>query len=54
MKREAGPGETLLLTHIAEVISNTPGEVDHVLSVPAASVAVGSTEIGQVGSVTWL
>lgn len=53
IKREATPGATLLRTHIAEAISVTPGEVDHVLTTPAADIVLTDAQLGTFGSITW-
>lgn len=52
--REAVPGATLLLTHIAEAISTTPGELDHAITFPAADVPISTAQLGTYGGVTWL
>lgn len=41
-RREAEPGETLLLSHINEAISTAAGESDHVLVTPAANVTAST------------
>lgn len=51
--REAEPGGTLLLSHIAEAISSSTGENDHVLTVPAADVVAPTGELVQLGAITW-
>jgi uncharacterized phage protein gp47/JayE len=51
---EGGPGETLLLTHVRAVISNTPGETNHVLSAPVADVVMAANEVAVPGVFTWL
>lgn len=52
--REAGLGETLLLTHIAEAISSTTGEVDHDLLGPTADVLAEPNELLTFGGCQWL
>ncbi|QXI52364.1 baseplate J/gp47 family protein [Pseudomonas alvandae] len=52
--REAGLGETLLLSHIAEAISSATGETDHKLSAPVADVAAASNQLLTFGGCTWL
>lgn len=52
--REAGLGETLLLTHIAEAISGSAGETDHQLIAPSANVAPAANQLLTFGGVTWL
>lgn len=54
LRREAEPGGTLLLTHIAEAISIAAGETDHVLTAPAANVAHATGEIATFGVITWV
>ena len=51
---EGGPGETLRITHVGNTISNTPGETDHVLSVPAGDVLLGASQVAVMGVITWL
>ncbi len=51
---EGGPGETLRITHVRNTISNTPGETDHVLSVPAGDVLLGAIQVAVPGVMTWL
>ncbi|APC15659.1 baseplate J protein [Pseudomonas frederiksbergensis] len=52
--REAGLGDTLLLTHIAEAISSATGESDHKLVAPAADVTAGSNQLLTFGGCVWL
>ncbi|MNL23776.1 Baseplate J-like protein [compost metagenome] len=51
---EGGPGETLRITHVRNTISNTPGETDHTLSLPAADVLLGANQVAVPGVITWL
>jgi len=51
--REAGLGDTLLLTHIAEAISSATGETDHRLSFPAVNQVPASNELLTYGGVLW-
>ncbi|MBX8536941.1 baseplate J/gp47 family protein [Pseudomonas cichorii] len=51
--REAGLGETLLLTHIAEAISGATGEADHVLLSPTANVQAAANELLTFGGILW-
>lgn len=53
-QREAGLGETLLLTHIAEAISSSSGETDHDLIVPVADVVPATNQLLTFGGITWL
>ncbi len=50
---EGGPTETLFRSRISEVISRATGEERHVLTVPAADVAMASNELAQLGTVTF-
>ncbi|OLF55422.1 baseplate J/gp47 family protein [Pseudomonas chlororaphis] len=52
--REAGLGETLLLTHIAEAISGSTGETDHKLLAPVADVVAGPNQLLTFGGIAWL
>lgn len=52
--REAGLGETLLLTHIAEAISTATGETDHKLTSPLADVTAATNQLLVFGGITWL
>lgn len=52
--REAAPGATILRTHVAEAISTAAGEVDHVLTVPAANILHTSAQMPTMGVITWL
>lgn len=52
--REAGLGDTLLLTHIREAISGTSGETDHDLTAPTDDVAAATNQILTFGGITWL
>ena len=52
--REAGLGDALLLTHIAEAISRSTGETDHKLIAPAANVAAAANQLLTYGGCTWL
>ncbi|WP_218580146.1 baseplate J/gp47 family protein [Pseudomonas sp. 8Z] len=54
LRREAEPGGTILRTHIAEAISTTVGETDHVLQSPVANVVHAAGEMAVFGSITWL
>ena len=52
--REAGLGETLLLTHIAESISSASGEQDHLLVSPSADVPAATNQLLTFGGCVWL
>lgn len=52
--REAGLGETLLLTHIAEAISSATGENDHKLMAPSADVPAANNQLLTFGGCVWL
>ncbi len=53
IRREAGPGATLLLSHVREAISTAPGETDHTLVIPFADTPIASGALGTLGTVTW-
>lgn len=52
--REAGLGETLLITHIAEAISGATGETDHQLVAPVANVTAETNQLLTFGGIQWL
>jgi len=52
--REAGLGESLLLTHIAEAISSSSGETDHKLISPVADVPAATNQLLTYGGCVWL
>lgn len=53
LDRESKPSGSILLSHVHEVISTTPGEQDHVLVTPNANIAIGAGQIARLGEVTW-
>lgn len=53
-EREAGLGDTLLISHIREAISGAAGETDHSLTLPAANVPAAANELLTFGGITWL
>jgi uncharacterized phage protein gp47/JayE len=53
-RREAGLGDGLLLTHIAEAISGSTGERDHKLIAPAADVPAATNQLLIFGGCVWL
>ncbi|MFK0090637.1 baseplate J/gp47 family protein [Pseudomonas sp. NPDC090755] len=52
--REAGLGDTLLISHIRETISGANGEHDHVLVSPAADVVPAANQLLTYGGCVWL
>ncbi|HEX4550810.1 baseplate J/gp47 family protein [Pseudomonas sp.] len=52
--REAGLGETLLLSHIGEAISSATGETDHRLDTPSADVTAAENQLLTFGGIEWL
>jgi len=54
LRREAEPGETLLISHIREAISTATDEYDHVLVSPAANVVYTTGQMAVFGAITWL
>lgn len=53
-QREAGLGDTLLITHIRAAVSGSPGETDHLLTTPVADVVAATNQILTLGVITWL
>ena len=52
--REAGLGQTLLLSHIREAISSATGEHDHRLQAPQADVPASNNQLLVFGGCEWL
>jgi uncharacterized phage protein gp47/JayE len=52
-ERESALGATLLHTHMAQAISNTEGEHDHVMHAPVDDVVPGAVELLVYGGVQW-
>lgn len=52
--REAGLGDALLLTHIAEAISGSTGETDHKLLAPVTDVPAAANQLLTFGGCVWL
>lgn len=52
-EREAGLGDTLLISHIREAISSAQGEVDNVVGSPVNDVTARPNELLTVGAITW-
>lgn len=58
IRREAAPGSTLLVSHLREAISTTPGETDHELQliddeVPG-DLEIDASELGILGEIVWV
>lgn len=53
MLRDGVPDGKVYLSRISEAISLATGEVAHQLRAPVADVALGSTELPVVGTITW-
>ncbi len=51
--REAGLGDTLLISHIREAISSATGESDHVLASPSANVQAAVNQLLTFGGCVW-
>lgn len=51
--REAEPGGVVLLSHLREAVTSTPGIVDNVLVLPTADVEAGAGELVELGTITW-
>ncbi|MDD0972444.1 baseplate J/gp47 family protein [Pseudomonas fontis] len=52
--REAGLGESLLLSHIHEAISGAAGELDHRLDYPSTDVPAAANQLLTYGGCQWL
>ncbi len=52
--REAGLGDTLLISHLREAISSATGETDHELLAPVADVPAASNQLLTFGGCLWL
>jgi len=52
--REAGLGETLLISHIREAVSGSAGETDHQLITPLTDRVAAVNELRTFGGITWL
>jgi uncharacterized phage protein gp47/JayE len=53
-RREAKPGGTMLISHQREAISTSPGENDHVMSVPSANQTHTTGQLPTLGAITWV
>jgi uncharacterized phage protein gp47/JayE len=53
-QREAGLGDTLLITHIRAAISGSANETDHQLTAPVANVVAATNQLLTFGGITWL
>jgi uncharacterized phage protein gp47/JayE len=53
LERDAEPGGTLLISQLREAISTAAGEVNHVMSVPAADVTHTYDQMPILGTITW-
>ena len=51
--REAEPGQTLLLSHLREAVSQAAGETDYVMRAPAANIRHDTGQIATLGALTW-
>lgn len=51
--REAGLGDTLLISHIREAISSATGESDHKLTSPTADVVAATNQLLTFGGCVW-
>jgi len=52
--REAGLGQSILLSHIREAISSATGEQDHHLHAPLADVPASINQLLVYGGCEWL
>lgn len=53
-RRAAKPGGTMLISQQREAVSIAAGEIDHVMTVPAANQAHATGQMPTVGTFTWL
>jgi uncharacterized phage protein gp47/JayE len=53
MLRDGTPSGKVFVSRISEAISLAAGEVAHKLTVPAADITLGSTELPVLGTITW-
>ncbi|OHD24773.1 MAG: baseplate J protein [Spirochaetes bacterium GWB1_59_5] len=53
LRRDAAPGATIYLSRIREAISLAAGELNHVLTAPAADAGHLDDEIAVMGVITW-
>ena len=51
--READPGQTLLLSHLREAVSQAAGETDYVMREPGANIRHDTGQIATLGTLTW-
>lgn len=56
LRREGGPGQTLLISHVREAISNAAGERDHLLDFPVGNtnIAAGKIAVLDDPPVAWM
>ncbi|TNV14895.1 baseplate J/gp47 family protein [Buttiauxella sp. B2] len=53
MLRDGAPSGKVYVSRISEAISLASGEVAHKLTVPAADITLGETELPVLGTITW-
>lgn len=57
LRREGGPGATLLISHVREAISTAPGETDHEVQLwdgeEPDDLDIGAGEVATLGTITW-
>ncbi|MBA3027433.1 MAG: baseplate J/gp47 family protein [Desulfobacteraceae bacterium] len=53
IRRDAEPGENILISHIREAISIAAGENDYTLTSPIADETVAAGSIAVMGTITW-
>lgn len=51
---EADLGVRMYRSHMTATISNTPGELDHILHFPGADIVPATNELPVLGNITWL
>lgn len=50
---EGAPGSVIYKSRLNEAISGADGEIDHVMTVPAANITLSSTHLATLGDITW-
>jgi uncharacterized phage protein gp47/JayE len=53
MLRDGAPSAKIYVSRISEAISLSAGEVAHKITVPAADITLGPTELPVLGTITW-
>lgn len=54
IKDNGNPESLIYKSQLNEVISGSAGEIDHVMTEPAANISVAENEVAVLGDITWL